>query len=220
VRQIVIYTDGACSGNGRSDAVGGWAAILVDSSGERELSGTERSATNQRMELRAAIEGLRALDLPSAVILYSDSTYVVRCFHDRWYTAWRANGWRNKKKQPIANRELWEELLELVEAHGHVIDFQKVTGHADKLGRDSDTHEVYNQRCDSPGCRSDLRLAGSPAGRGGGAVRRFGHAPLAWSSASFEHFFRIVFGAGEAGKPAYQAAWRRRSGSRVFMRPL
>jgi len=145
---IAIYTDGACSGNGRDNARGGWAAILVDSSGERELSGTERSATNQRMELRAAIEGLRALTAPSEVTLYSDSAYVVSCFEDRWYDAWRDNGWRNKKKQPIANRELWEELLELVEAHGHVVGFKRVAGHADKLGRALDIHEVYNQRCD------------------------------------------------------------------------
>jgi ribonuclease HI len=83
------------------------------------------------------------------VTLYSDSAYVVNCFRDRWYEAWRQNDWRNKKKQPIANRELWEELLELVEARGHVVDFRKVVGHADKLGRSSDSHESYNQRCDA-----------------------------------------------------------------------
>lgn len=146
--QVVIYTDGACSGNGRGDARGGWAAVLVHASTERELSGAEPDATNQRMELRAAIEGLKALTAPCQVTLYSDSAYVVNCFRDRWHEGWRANGWRNKKKQPIANRELWEELLELVEACGHVVDFRKVGGHADKLGRTSNRHEVYNQRCD------------------------------------------------------------------------
>jgi ribonuclease HI len=149
VNRIVIYTDGACSGNGRGDARGGWAAILVHASRERELSGAESDATNQRMELRAAIEGLKALTAPCHVTLYSDSAYVVNCFRDRWYEAWRQNDWRNKKKQPIANRELWEELLELVEACGHIVDFRKVVGHADKLGRSSDSHESYNQRCDA-----------------------------------------------------------------------
>jgi ribonuclease HI len=148
MNQIAIYTDGACSGNGRGNAQGGWAAILVDSSEERELSGAESNATNQRMELRAAIEALKALTAPSRVTLYSDSAYVVNCFRDRWYEAWRQKGWRNKKKQPIANRELWEELLELVEARGHVVDFNKVVGHANELGRTSDSHESYNQRCD------------------------------------------------------------------------
>jgi ribonuclease HI len=146
---ILIYTDGACSGNGRGHARGGWAAILVHASTERELSGAESNATNQRMELRAAIEALKALTVPSQVTLYSDSAYVVNCFRDSWYEAWRQNGWRNKRKQPIANRELWEELLELVEAFGHVVDFRKVVGHADKLGRSSDSHESYNQRCDA-----------------------------------------------------------------------
>jgi len=84
------------------------------------------------------------------VTLYSDSAYVVNCFRDRWYEAWRQNDWRNKKRQAIANRELWEELLELVEACGHVVDFRKVVGHADKLGRRSDSHESYNQRCEAP----------------------------------------------------------------------
>jgi ribonuclease HI len=114
--QIVIYTDGACSGNGGGNARGGWAAILVHPSKERKLSGAESNATNQRMELRAAIEALKALTAPCQVTLYSDSAYMVNCFWDRWYEAWRQNGWRNKKKQPVANRELWEELLELVEA--------------------------------------------------------------------------------------------------------
>ena len=147
MNQVVIYTDGACSGNGRGDARGGWAAILVHQAYERELCGPEVNATNQRMELRAAIEGLKALTEPSHVTLYSDSSYVVNCFRDRWYDAWRLNGWRNKKRQPVANRELWEELLELVES-GHIVEFRKVVGHADQLGRTSDSHESYNQRCD------------------------------------------------------------------------
>jgi ribonuclease HI len=159
MHEIVIYTDGACSGNGRRNAAGGWAAILVHPSKERELSGAEPDTTNQRMELRAAIEGLKALTAPCQVTLYSDSAYIVTCFRDHWYEAWRRNGWRNTKKQPVANRELWEELLEFVEARGHVVEFRKVTGHADRLGRTSDSHESYNQRCDQ------LAVAAKTAGQ-------------------------------------------------------
>ena len=148
MERVVIYTDGACTRNGRGDAVGGWAAIVVSGSTERALFGRELGATNQRMELRAPIEGLKALAAPSRVTVYSDSAYVVHCFRDRWFDAWRLNGWRNSGRKPVANRELWEQLLELVEARGHEVDFQKVVGHADKLGRGSNAHELYNQRCD------------------------------------------------------------------------
>jgi ribonuclease HI len=148
MRQVAIYTDGACSGNGRGDSRGGWAAILVLHSGERELSGAEPRSTNQRMELRAAIEGLKAVPGPAEVTVYSDSSYVVNCFRDRWFDGWRRNGWRNSKRQPVANRELWEELVGLCERPGYTVEFEKVTGHADKLGRALDAHESYNQRCD------------------------------------------------------------------------
>jgi ribonuclease HI len=148
LQPVVIYTDGACSGNGRADAIGGWAAILVYPSEERELSGSESPATNQRMELRAAIEGLTALADPSQVTLYSDSRYLVNCFRDSWHETWRQNGWRNSGRKEVANRELWEELLEHVERRGHVVEFLPVVGHADKLGRELDSHERYNQRCD------------------------------------------------------------------------
>jgi len=148
VHEIAIYTDGACSGNGRADAPGGWAAILVHPSKELELSGAEPGTTNQRMELRAAIEGLKALTSPSRVTVYTDSAYVVNAFRERWFDRWRRNGWRNAGKQPVANRDLWEELLALVEDRGHVVEFAKVVGHADARGRSSDAHETYNQRAD------------------------------------------------------------------------
>ena len=105
----VVYTDGACSGN---PGPGGWAWTVAPSG--PFASGAEAQSTNQRMELRAVLEALSSLD--GLLEVRSDSTYVVNCFRDRWYEAWRQNGWRNEKKQPVANRELWEELLELVEA--------------------------------------------------------------------------------------------------------
>ena len=82
---VRIYSDGACSGNGRGNACGGWAAILVHPAKTRELSGREPDTTNQRMELRAAIEGLKALTAPCSVTIYSDSAYVVNCFRNRWH---------------------------------------------------------------------------------------------------------------------------------------
>ena len=135
---VAIYTDGACSGN---PGPGGWAAIVIDGGGEREISGGETSTTNQRMELRAAIEGLRALEGHRAVALYSDSAYVVNCFRDTWYVRWRQNGWRNAQKKPVDNRDLWETLIALSERHD--VSWHKVAGHsgdplnerADRLAR-------------------------------------------------------------------------------------
>lgn len=147
---VTIYTDGACSGNGTARASGGWAAILVaDGSDQvKELSGGESPATNQRMEIRAVVEGLRALRKPCRVTVHSDSSYVVNCMSQRWFEKWRRNGWLNSSKQPVANRELWEALLDAVEAGGHEVSFAKVKGHANLLGRESSEAERYNRRCD------------------------------------------------------------------------
>jgi ribonuclease HI len=135
---IRVYTDGACSGN---PGPGGWAAIIIDDGRERELSGGETSTTNQRMELRAAVEGLSAIDGCRPVAVYSDSAYVVNCFRDKWYLRWRQNGWKNAQKKPVENRDLWEALIGLTERH-HV-SWHKVAGHsgdplnerADRLAR-------------------------------------------------------------------------------------
>ena len=123
--RVTIYTDGACLGN---PGPGGWAAVIIEGGIEREISGAEPSTTNQRMELRAALEGLRALPGRRRVDLYSDSAYLVNCFRDRWYVRWRANDWRNVQKKPVENRDLWEALL--AEAERHEVDWHKVAGHA------------------------------------------------------------------------------------------
>ena len=108
IGRTVVYTDGACSGN---PGPGGWAwAVAPD--GERCGSGGEARTTNQRMEVQAVLEALRALD--GEVHVVSDSTYVVNCFRDRWYVKWQQNGWRNSKKEPVANVDLWRPLIELV----------------------------------------------------------------------------------------------------------
>ena len=135
--QVDVYTDGACSGN---PGPGGWAAILVAGGRERELSGGERATTNQRMELMAAVAGLRALKKACRVTLYSDSAYMINGLRQRWYVKWRKNGWLNSNREPVKNRDLWEELAALVEEKGHVVQFGKVKGHSGHF---------YNERCDA-----------------------------------------------------------------------
>jgi ribonuclease HI len=119
--RLVVYTDGACSGN---PGPGGWAWAAI---GGAFRSGADKQTTNQRMELLAALEAIRAHDGPLEVV--SDSTYVVNCFKDRWWAGWLKRGWVNSKNQPVANRDLWEPLIELVRARGNVT-FRWVKGHS------------------------------------------------------------------------------------------
>jgi len=125
---------------------------LTVSGSEREplaISGGEKPSTNQRMEITAAIKALEALKRPAKVTLYSDSSYLVNCLSKGWYRKWRLNGWLGSSKKPVANRDLWEALLVLVETKGHDVTFLKVTGHADtKPGHASSEHERFNQLCD------------------------------------------------------------------------
>jgi ribonuclease HI len=116
----VVYTDGACSGN---PGPGGWAWAVP---GGRFTSGPSERATNQRMEIAAVLEAVRALAGPLEVV--SDSTYVINCFRARWWQAWLRNDWVNSHKQPVANRDLWEPLVEVVQARD--IAFRWVKGHS------------------------------------------------------------------------------------------
>lgn len=122
----VVFTDGACAGNpGR----GGWA-WAVSPDGELCGSGGAAHTTNQRMELQAVLEALRAL--PGDLLIVSDSTYVVHCFRDRWWVKWKANGWKNSQKQPVANTDIWMPLVELVQQRQP--SFRWVKGHSgDKM---------------------------------------------------------------------------------------
>jgi ribonuclease HI len=118
----VVYTDGACSGN---PGPGGWAwAVAPD--GEPRASGGEQRSTNQRMEVTAAWRAVEALAGPLQVV--SDSTYVVNCFRDKWYEGWMKRGWKNSKREPVANRDLWEPFITLVLKRGDVT-FRWVKGH-------------------------------------------------------------------------------------------
>jgi ribonuclease HI len=122
IATVTVYTDGACSGN---PGPGGWAwAVAPD--GEPRASGGDPRTTNQRMEVTAVLEAVQAL--PGPLHVMSDSTYVVNCFRDKWWVAWQRNGWRNSRRQPVANRDLWEPLVDLVNARGDVT-FGWVKGH-------------------------------------------------------------------------------------------
>ena len=134
ISDVVIYTDGACSGN---PGPGGWAAILMAGGSKKELSGGEANTTNNRMELMGVISGLKALTRPCNVEVHSDSAYVVNAFSQNWIGKWASNGWKNSAKADVANTDLWKELLELTKIHN--VTFVKVKGHADN---------EYNNRCD------------------------------------------------------------------------
>lgn len=131
---VEIYTDGACSGN---PGPGGWGAILMHQGREKEISGSEEYSTNQRMELQAAIEALKALKFPCRVKLYSDSAYLINAFQEKWINKWQQNGWLNFKKEPIENQDLWKQLVELTRKHE--VEWIKVEGHTDNQ---------FNNRCD------------------------------------------------------------------------
>ena len=130
--QIEIHTDGACSGN---PGPGGWAALLLYGSSEKELSGGEPLTTNNRMELTAVIEGLSALKRPCQVALYLDSQYV-RQGITSWIKGWKAKGWRTSTGQPVKNVDLWQRLDALVAGSGHRIDWHWVRGHAGHEGNE------------------------------------------------------------------------------------
>ena len=135
MKQVTIYTDGACSGN---PGPGGWGAILEWNGREKELSGGQRETTNNRMELSGVIFALSALKEPCAVDLYTDSKYVFDAVDKGWVYAWRKNGWRKADKKPALNVDLWERLLPLLETHR--VTWHWVKGHAEN---------EKNNRCDS-----------------------------------------------------------------------
>lgn len=134
MKEVVIYTDGACSGN---PGVGGYCAILICQGVEKIVSGSELETTNNRMELFAVIKGLSALKYKCSVKVFSDSAYVVNAFQNGWLNDWIRNGWKTADKKPVKNMDLWQQLVSLLEQH--LVQFVKVKGHADN---------PYNNRCD------------------------------------------------------------------------
>ena len=134
MKEVTLYTDGACSGN---PGVGGYCAILIYKGKEKIISGAESTTTNNRMELMAVIKGLEALKEPCKVEVYSDSAYVVNAFLQDWIKNWQNNGFKTSKGK-VLNIDLWQKLIKISSSHD--ISWHKVKGHADN---------EYNNRCDS-----------------------------------------------------------------------
>ncbi len=123
--KVRIYTDGACSGN---PGPGGWAALLEWNGKEKEISGSASNTTNNRMEMMAIIEALRALKKPCYVEIYSDSALIVNAFTKGWIDNWIKKNWKKADKTPVENQELWQEMLEAMSPHQ--VSWIKVKGHA------------------------------------------------------------------------------------------
>ncbi len=132
--KVIIYTDGACSGN---PGPGGWGAILMYKGNKKEISGGCKNTTNNIMEITAVIEALKCLKIQSDVQVYSDSAYTVNAFNSKWIYGWIKNGWKTSNGENVKNKELWQELYSLTQKHN--VEFIKVKGHADN---------EYNNRCD------------------------------------------------------------------------
>ena len=146
MKDVTIFTDGACSGN---PGAGGWGVVLDYKGRQRELSGGEAETTNNRMELTAVIEGLRALKEPCRVRIVTDSQYVANGINLGWAESWKRNGWRKKDKKPALNPELWDALLKELERHDYTIEW--IRGH--------DGHPE-NERCDALAVAEWKRIKG------------------------------------------------------------
>ena len=134
MEKVIIYTDGACSGN---PGPGGWAAVLIYNENKKEISGAKKDTTNNVMELTAVVEALKLLKYPCEVDLHSDSAYIVNCFNQGWIYNWVRNNWKTTSKEPVKNKEIWEQLYNLTKKHK--VNFIKVKGHSDN---------ELNNRCD------------------------------------------------------------------------
>ena len=134
MKNVTLYTDGACSGN---PGVGGYGGILIYGEIQKEFSGAQQETTNNRMEVLAVIVGLKMLKYPCKVDIYSDSAYTVNAFLNGWIYGWRKNGWKKADGKAVLNVDLWEELYSLTQTHS--VTFHKVAGHADN---------ALNNRCD------------------------------------------------------------------------
>ena len=152
-KTIELYCDGACSGN---PGPGGWGTILRCGEYEKEFSGSEAQTTNNRMELTALIEGLRAIKKPSRVEVYTDSSYVADGINKGWARGWQRNGWRKSDKKPALNPDLWEALLQEIDRHEVTINW--VRGHnghpenerCDKLATTEAAHKKEEATHDNP----------------------------------------------------------------------
>lgn len=138
---VIIFTDGACKGNQFDSATGGYGAVIQTTTGHTELAQGYADTTNNRMELRACIAALKSLKQPSQVTLFTDSKYVCDAFRQDWISGWLKRDWKNASKKPVANRDLWEELIPLTKVHS--VTWEWIKGHVGNEG---------NERADTLAC--------------------------------------------------------------------
>lgn len=142
MKEVILYTDGACSGN---PGPGGWGALLIWNGTEKELSGGEANTTNNRMEMKAIIEGFRALKEACHVKVHSDSALIINAFNQNWIGNWQKRGWKKSNKKPVENQDLWKEMLRVMSPHK--VDWIKVKGHStDELNNRVDRIAVAASR--------------------------------------------------------------------------
>ena len=144
MKEVTIYTDGACSGN---PGVGGWCAILMYNNHQKIVSGYSKYTTNNRMELFAIIQGLASLTQPCIVNLYSDSAYAINALTNGWIDNWKSNGWKSSDKKEIKNIDLWKDLS--LKCQPHKVNFFKVKGHSDN---------EWNNKCDEVARKEILKV--------------------------------------------------------------
>lgn len=137
MKKVLLYTDGACRGNGKESTIGGYGIVLIYKDVRKEIKKAFKNTTNNIMELSAVVEGLSLLKEPCDVEVYSDSAYVVNAINNKWIDSWLKNGWKTANKTPVKNKELWQQLIELLKKHK--VKFIKVKGHSDN---------ELNNRCD------------------------------------------------------------------------
>lgn len=137
MKEVTIYTDGGCRGNGSSKNVGGYGIVLMYKENVKEVKKGFTNTTNNIMELLSVIDALRMLKEPCKVSIYSDSAYVVNAINNKWIISWQRKNWVTSNKEQVKNIELWKQLIELIKVH--YVTFNKVKGHADNR---------YNNRCD------------------------------------------------------------------------
>lgn len=142
MKVVNIYTDGACSGNQNETNVGGWGAVLEYGEHTKELFGGECNTTNNRMEMLALLNAFQALNKNGLNLrVFSDSSYLMNCFREKWYESWYRNNWKTSKKTDVENRDLWEALLYHI--HQHNIEFYRVKGHVNLSSKTTKVEPIY-----------------------------------------------------------------------------
>ena len=145
--EVIIYTDGACSGN---PGPGGWGAVLIWNGKEKDISGGEAQTTNNRMEMKAVIEALKSLKRPCKVKIHSDSALIINAFTQGWVKNWQKRGWRKADKKPVENKELWQQMIKAMEPHE--VEWIKVKGHSG---------HVLNDRVDALAVMESMKIKNS-----------------------------------------------------------